>query len=638
MKLTQRLGVVWLTSTLLAVVLTLAGLVGSVHSLALQQQEHRVEVIAAQALEQLLHAPVPTQPWPELPDWLRVATQITSLKALEIHYQDQLICRWGQTDLWSEWRLLQVKKGLGHVSFMLKAGYDNPWVTAPWTWQIMLGISVSFILIGLASFWASRWLIRRLSLVDNISHRAQRILKGEHVFADKHSERPRVIGQALDYLLHELEDARQDRFRFDAHMRTNTFLDPVTGLGNRLFFDNQLENAVREQQGGVVLMLEFSGYDELCQSESCEECFETLTAIAQCLNQVFGHHSEPCVSRRCDGDFAVLLASTSLSELEREVKILLRLLQQQVLPNRIDSQHCFHIGVAVLHDRMEPYQVLAEADMALRSAQVQEANTWFMYQREDLPKGVIKGSVRWRSLLEEAIRRKSFVLSSQPVVTTANKSVHHYEMLLRLRDESDHLMPAHVFLPMAKKCGMSGQVDQMALQQVLKLMRYDVANLVRCSVNLSIDSLLEQAKNPWLARILEQYQDVANKLIIEVAEYPLHQHLEEVKEILHQVRTAGCLLAVDQVGQNVVSSHYIRELSVDFLKLHASLVRNIDERSENQLFIRSLVGACENTNSQIFALAVEQQREWSALKKLGVYGGQGHLFTETNQDTPAFLR
>lgn len=638
MRLAQRLGMAWLASALLVMALTLAGLIASVHSLALQQQERRVAIIADQITDQLLRSETPSQTWHELPQWLAVATQMTPIKALEVRYRNRIILQWGEIKKWPQLKQWRVRQAVHNSIVEVRAGYANPWFSAPWSWQTLLGASVSLLLIGGTSLWSSRWVFRRLNLVDNISRRAQRLLKGEVIYSGELKERPKVIGQAMDHLLHELEDARQERSRFDAYMRTNTFLDPVTTLGNRLFFDNQLDSAVRQQHSGFVLMLEFQGYDELCQSEHCEECFNVLSHIAGCLKQVFGHHSEPCLSRRSDGDFAVLLVAVPQTELEREIKLLLKLLQQLNLPKHIDVEHCFHIGVAAIQDRVEPYQVLAEADMALRAAQVQEVNTWFMYQRDDLPQTSIKGSVRWRSLLEEALRRKSFVLSSQPVVTTANKSVHHYEMLLRLRDEGDQLLPAHVFLPMARKCGMSGQIDRMALNQVLKLMRYDGANLVRCSINLSIDSLLEQARDPWLTRCLAQYQDVTKKLIIEVAEYPLHQHLDEVRDVLAQIRGAGCLLAVDQVGQNVVSSQYIRELSIDFLKLHASLVRSIDERSENQLFIRSLVGACENTKSRIFALAVEQQREWRTLKSLGVYGGQGHLFTETTQDTPAFLR
>ena len=639
MKLTQHISLVWLLSLLLAITATSVGFIVSVNTLILQEQEQKVGALADQATHYLSRTQQPEQLWGSPPDWLDLARNMAAIQALDIRFKEKMIYQADPALPWAQLHVVEVQRVFSKGQVVVRAGFNNPWFAASWSWQAITGFVLSLAFIVVITGWSSRWFRARLSEVDTISLRAQRILKGEMAFSGDAVERPRVIRRALDYLLEQLSDAPLERSRFDSFMRSNTFLDPITGLGNRLYFDNQLESAVREQQGGYVLLLQFQGYDLLCQCEhNCHECYLTLKHIGHCLKTVFDDQGAPCLSRRHEGDFAVLLREDQGDGLDRTIKALLHLLEQVALPARLDPEHSFHVGVAALQNRMEPYQALAEADMALRAAQVQEVNTWFMYQRDDLPKTSIKGSVRWRTLLEDVVRRKSFVLSTQPVVSAADMSIHHYEVLLRLRDEENQLLPAHVFLPMAKKCGMSARIDQVVLEQLLKLMRYDGADRVRSSINLSVDSLLLQSKDPWLMRLLEQYQDVASQLIVEVAEYPLFLHLQQVKTVLLQLKAAGCLLAVDQVGQNVVNSHYVQELGVDILKLHASLVRCIDARSENQLFIRSLAGACENTHTKIFALAVEQQGEWRMLKRLGVYGGQGHLFTETTHNTPAFLR
>ena len=48
-------------------------------------------------------------------------------------------------------------------------------------------------------------------------------------------EWPQPASQALDYLLAELADARKERSRFDNFIRSNAFVDKMTGIGNRLF-------------------------------------------------------------------------------------------------------------------------------------------------------------------------------------------------------------------------------------------------------------------------------------------------------------------------------------------------------------------------------------------------------------------
>lgn len=76
----------------------------------------------------------------------------------------------------------------------------------------------------------------------------------------------------------------------------------------------------------------------------------------------------------------------------------------------------------------------------------------------------------------------------------------------------------------------------------------------------------------------------------------------------------------------IVSTHYIKDIKADYIKLHRGLVRDIHQRQENQLFVRSMLGACEITKARLIAVGVESDKEWQVLKQLGVYAGQGRLF------------
>jgi RNase E specificity factor CsrD len=64
------------------------------------------------------------------------------------------------------------------------------------------------------------------------------------------------------------------------------------------------------------------------------------------------------------------------------------------------------------------------------------------------------------------------------------------------------------------------------------------------------------------------------------------------------------------------------------MKLHRSIVIDIDKKVENQVFIQSLKKLAEAKNMPVYALGVENKSEWRTLLQLGVKGGQGHFFTE----------
>ena len=81
---------------------------------------------------------------------------------------------------------------------------------------------------------------------------------------------------------------------------------------------------------------------------------------------------------------------------------------------------------------------------------------------------------------------------------------------------------------------------------------------------------------------------------------------------------------VDQVGLYVVDTEYFNHIQIDYLKLHQSIVNHINNRPENQMFIRSLQGVANGKQLTLFAMGVESDAEIATLKRLGVVGMQGH--------------
>ncbi len=104
------------------------------------------------------------------------------------------------------------------------------------------------------------------------------------------------------------------------------------------------------------------------------------------------------------------------------------------------------------------------------------------------------------------------------------------------------------------------------------------------------------------------------------------QHIEEIRQMVRLLRGVGCKVMASQAGLTVVSTSYIKSLQVEMIKLHPGVVRSINFRYENQLFVESLTGACAGTQTKVFAAEVRTREEWQTLQEKGVYGGQGNFF------------
>ena len=497
----------------------------------------------------------------------------------------------------------------------------------------LLLFNVWFLLLsGLAYHCGKSWLIKRFAAIEEAQAWASNYLKyhPEPQKVDGLKKGRWVVTDAIITLDEKLQRNLDENFQTDKLVRSQAFLDAQTGIGNRIYFDHRIEAYLSEREGhlgGCVYLIQMRELD-VVQSELGEiEALELLNYFIALTTKFLEDYQDAVFARRSEFDFALLIPHISINDAEKIASRLIRLCNRIALPDVVDADHFFHIGVASMAQSESAYQLLAEADMALRAAQLQGPSNWFMYDKGQIIKDLAKGSVQWRTSIDAALSQQAFVLLFQPVMLT-DSDTHHHEILARMRNSNGQLVSASVFLPMAQKFGMVTRVDQMMVEKTVKLLNYDKSAKDICSLNIHIDSLLERGFQNWLLAYLQAHAKVARRIIIEVSEYALVTHGKKLVDFFRSAHKLGARLLVDHVGLYVLNTNYIRLYEIDYLKLHVSLVRNIDSRPENQLFIKSLLSACTGTHVLVFGLGVERVGEWHTLQKLGVAGAQGHYFTE----------
>ncbi len=491
---------------------------------------------------------------------------------------------------------------------------------------------VLFVIGWLLQKKLQRELVIKLKPLQQLEHWASlTLMQGSaNVLAiDNSSQEIETITLAIRQLQQQINDNTANDIAWDKSIRASALLDQETRIGNRAFFDNRLQALLKEEDAqGAVLLIQFKEIELVQNLYGYQQAMSLLITLIQVPKQRLQAQPGYFLARHSDDELSLLLPNVFIKDVEKLADLLLKKLETVVMPVGSNQEESVHIGVSYFGAEHVPYQIMSEADMALRAAQLQGPSQWFMFEAGELAVVKAKGSLKWRTLLNAAINGNGFVIFFQPVIASDSTKILHHEVLSKVKDKNGALISARVFFPMAQKCGLMVQIDLLILVQVCRMLTAKKAQQNKCSINISIDSLLSAGFAEKFLSILCSFPEVKGQLMIEISEYQLVNHLSKLQLTLGTLSTAGVKIIADKVGQYVVSARYINIYPIYAMKLHRSIVLDIDKKIENQVFIQSLRTLAAAKNIPLYALGVEKPAEWRALLQLGVKGGQGHFFTE----------
>ncbi|SMY36820.1 RNase E specificity factor CsrD [Photobacterium malacitanum] len=492
----------------------------------------------------------------------------------------------------------------------------------------MSSISLAMLIVILGLMRGVHWLRTQLYGSELLEERGRMILAGrvEQYAEGNDYEWPATASLALDQLICELKDARQERSRFDTFIRTHTFLDQLTGTANRVLFDSRLQSMVQDQDNhGAVILLRLSDWDELCSQQGRTVAEELLQDISVILSNFIQRFPDTVLARYFDAEFAILIPQQPAKEIKLFTNQLLNAVERLSPPAPMEKDNWCHIGVTYFHSGDRRGRIMDEVDMALRSSQLQGANNWNSFTK-DHQWDKSRGNVRWRTLIDKTLLHGGPLLYQQPIIMAANDQVMSYALLARIQDDNGDIIKASNFMTAVEQVGYSVRFDRAVISQTLQLLKLQSATN-SYAVNVTTISLRDKKFVKWLRdELLQLPRPVLNRLLLEVSENMLVKHLDAIRPVLRMLTGLGCKLVVSKAGRTIVSTYYIKDIKADYIKLHRGLVRDIHQRQENQLFVRSMLGACANSDAQVIAVGVESKKEWRVLQQLGIVAAQGRLF------------
>ncbi len=432
----------------------------------------------------------------------------------------------------------------------------------------------------------------------------------------------RRVVEVMNRMSVRVKQMFQEQSALTEKLRAETYMDTVTGLGNRNYFNTQVDYLLHDPEkfySGTLFLLLLDRFKEYNNLHGFEAGDEILVETAELL-RVIEKEAPGCVISRMSGaSFALFVPNV---DLEASENIAQRLVDGLHLIAGMSTFDIGHVGVALYRKGMNAGKLLAEADMALRSAQSRGEAGW--HRRDDAIAKIphILGANNWRNLFKKVLKEKTLLLQLQTVISASNKELLHREVLLRIPDEEGELLNAGIFMPMAENLDYSAQFDRQVVVELSKLIS---SSEDKFAVNLSMHSIRDQNFISTLEAILRALGARARQFLFEFQEYDVVNHLEAVHEFITRLQSHGCEFGVDHCGRGFASFSYLSTLKVHYLKIDGSYIRDVDSNKGHQFLVQSIAKIAHELDIRVIAEAVETIAERDMIMSLYVDGLQGYL-------------
>jgi EAL domain-containing protein (putative c-di-GMP-specific phosphodiesterase class I) len=219
-----------------------------------------------------------------------------------------------------------------------------------------------------------------------------------------------------------------------------------------------------------------------------------------------------------------------------------------------------------------------------------------------------------------------FSMAFQPIVDAASRTVFAYEALVRGPQQESAFSVLQQVTPENLYA-----FDQACRTRAIKLaaqlgMTHQGAKL---SVNFKPGAVYSAAACiQQTLRAAEETGFQLDHLIFEITEDERVRDTVHLQRIVQEYQKHGFGLAMDDFGAGFSGLNLLSELSVNYVKLDAHLIRDIDRKPRAKAIVRSTVTLCREINARVIGECVETVEEYETLRDCGIDLLQGYLFAK----------
>jgi len=443
-------------------------------------------------------------------------------------------------------------------------------------------------------------------------------------------ERVRKIEEHDQYFL--VCENITERYELSKELNYRASHDYLTGLKNRLFFENQLDKTLKEIEKSktpcclmYLDMDKFKIINDTCGHHAGDE---VLRQIATILTDSVP--ASAMVARLGGDEFAIILPKLELKKAEQCAQMIITAIGKHYF---LWEGHNFTLGISIGLAEVTDFlrggvHALSCVDSACYSAKQSGRNRIHIYE-EDKQEELRREEVVWVNKVQDALRDESrFCLHAQLIKPVdGDENYLHYEILTRMIDENGELASPDKFIPVAESYNLADKIDLIIITKALDWLKNHpehVLKLNMCSINLSGQSLGDPEFIDNLVELLVCSSLPLEKLCFEITETVAIGNFSNASKLINSLKKLGCQLALDDFGTGLSSFGYLKRLNVDYLKIDGVFVKDMANDEQDFGIVKTIHELSHLFGKKTIAEYVESEEIIAKLDAIGVDYAQGY--------------
>jgi diguanylate cyclase (GGDEF)-like protein len=430
----------------------------------------------------------------------------------------------------------------------------------------------------------------------------------------------------------QLEQSLAELSRLKEELRYQAYHDPLTGLGNRSLFIEQVDAALARGDGGgapIVLFLDLDNFKDVNDSLGHAAGDRLLAAVAERVRKCI--RGDDLAARLGGDEFAILLFDDV--RLARTLAVAARLIESLAASFRIldnELKLTASIGIAASQNGTQRADdLLRNADVAMYTAKQSGKNRYAVFE-PDMHAAIVARHALSTDL-SRGIADGEIDVFYQPMLNLNSGALFGAEALARWHHPQRGLVSPNEFIPLAEESGAILHLGRIALFEACheaSTWRSPDGSPIVVTVNLSAAQLAQEGFVMELVDILRATGLPADQLVLEMTETAMFSDTATTITRLASLRDLGVRVAIDDFGTGYSSLGYLREFPVDILKIGREFVATEDAGPNGWAFANAIVALGRTLGLGVIAEGIETREQLEQLRAMGCGFGQGFLFSE----------